>query len=284
VHAAAAVITSLANPAVKAARKLARRHGRARAGDAFLVEGPQAVAEAVPFLQRLFAGNGHGRDDIVAAAQHAGVEVLDVSDAVLAELATTVTPQPLVGVATLPEASLEGVVAGARLLVVLDQVRDPGNLGTALRTADAAGADGVILSRGSVDFRNPKAVRSSVGSLFHLPVVDNVAFSEIVAACHEQGMSLVATAADADTDYTDADLGGRVALVLGNEAYGLPEHVQNACDLRVRVPLHAAARPGYHGGAESLNLAATVAIMTYEAVRQRGTRSVPITQGTGWTR
>ena len=278
------MITSSANPAVKAARKLARRHGRARAGDAFLVEGPQAVAEAVPFLQRLFAGPDHGRDDIVTSAREAGVEVLAVSDAVLEDLATTVTPQPLVGIATLPAPSLDAVVADARLLVVLDQVRDPGNLGTALRTADAAGADGVLLSRGSVDPRNPKAVRSSVGSVFHLPIVDNVAFSEIAAACREHGVTLVATAADAPTSYTDADLGGKVALVLGNEAHGLPAHVRNSCDLVVGVPLHTGARPGYHGVAESLNLAATVAILTYEAVRQRGTRSAPIAQGNPATR
>ena len=234
------------------------------------MEGPQAVAEGLPFLQRLFTGPEHGRDDIVAAAHEAGVEVLAVSDAVLAELATTVTPQPLVGVAVLPPASLDAVVAEARLLVVLDQVRDPGNVGTALRTADAAGADAVILSRGSVDPRNPKAVRSSVGSLFHLPIVDNVTFSEIAAACRAHGIRLVATAADAELEYTAADLAGRVAIVLGNEAHGLPAHVQNTCDLRVRVPLHTAARPGFTGSAESLNLAATVAVLAFEAVRQRG--------------
>ena len=271
------VITSSANPAVKAARKLARRHGRARSGDAFVVEGPQAVAEAVPFLQQLFVAAEHGRDDIVAAAQERGVEIVTVTERVLADIATTVTPQPLVGVAMLPEPSLETVVAGARLLVVLDQVRDPGNAGTALRTADAAGADGVIFSRGSVDPRNPKAVRSSAGSLFHLPVVNDVAFSEIAHACHEHGITLVATAADATMAYTDADLGGRIALVLGNEAHGLSAHVQASCDVQVRVPQLRQPRAGYEGVAESLNLATTVAILTYEAVRQHDVRSAAVT-------
>lgn len=270
------VITSSANPAVKAARKLARRHGRARAGDAFLVEGPQAVAEAVPFLQQLFVAPEHGRDDIVAAAQSRGVEIVRVTPQVLADIATTVTPQPLVGIATLASPALDAVVGGARLLLILDQARDPGNTGTALRTADAAGADGVILSRGSVDPRNPKAVRSSAGSLFHLPVVDDVAFSEIVRACHEHGIALVGTAADAGTDYTDADLGGRVAIVLGNEAHGLSAHSQASCDLVVRVPQHTRPRPGYSGVAESLNLATTVAILTFEAVRQRGAHSAAV--------
>ncbi|MPZ73187.1 MAG: RNA methyltransferase [Nitriliruptorales bacterium] len=278
------MITSSANPAVKAARKLARRHARAKAQDAFLVEGPQAVAEGVLFLSRLFVGEAHGRDDIVATARDAGVEILTVSDSVLSDLATTVTPQPMVGVATLPSPSLEDVVSGARLLVVLDQVRDPGNVGTALRTADAAGADGVILSRGSVDPRNPKAVRSSAGSLFHLPVVDSVGFSDIVRACRAHSVRLVAAAAEADTDHTSADLGGRVALVLGSEAHGLPPHVQNACDLRVRIPMHRTPRHGYRGSAESLNLAATVAILTYEAVRQRAMPSATIAQGTAATR
>ena len=266
------VITSPANPAVKAARKLARRHGRARAGDAFLVEGPQALAEALPFLQRLFyvAQAAERSGELIAAAEQRGVQTLRVSDEVLAELTDTVTPQGLVGVAVLPEPDLEAVVGDAGLLVVLHQVRDPGNAGTALRNADAAGADGVVLTRGSVDPRNPKAVRASTGSLFHLPVVADVALSEVAALCAARGVRLVGLAADGGPAHTQADLGGNVALVFGNEAHGLPTAARDLCDTMVRVPLHARPRPGYSGSAESLNLAATVAIVAYEATRQRG--------------
>jgi hypothetical protein len=168
-----APITSTGNPAVKAARKLVRRHGRDRA-NAFLVEGPQAVREALDHLERLFVTEDgrRGTADFGAAAEDRRVDVLDVTDAVLASLADTVTPQGLVGIATLPDYDLDAVCHGASLIVILWEVADPGNAGTLVRTCDAAGADAVVLTTGSVDIRNPKAVRASVGSLFHLPVVD----------------------------------------------------------------------------------------------------------------
>ena len=280
------VVTSTANPAVKAARKLARRHGRARGGDAFLVEGPQAVAEAVPFLQRLFItpdAAEHQRT-VLTRARGAGVEVVVVTDDVLAELATTVTPQGLIGVAAVPAPALDTLVASARLLVVLHQVRDPGNAGTAIRTADAAGADGVVLTAGSVDAHNPKAVRSSAGSVFHLPVAADAQFGDLAGACRERGVRLVAAAADGAVLHTDANLGGRTALVFGNEAHGLPPHVLAACDEVVRIPLHAEVRPGYSGTAESLNLAATVAVLAFEAVRQQAGGPAPIAPTPAQTR
>ena len=265
------VITSAANPAVKAARKLTRRHGRSRAGDSFLVEGPQAVGEGLAFLQRVFVTTAalQTQAELVQRCRDGGVEVLAVDDAVLAELATTVTPQGIVGVAALAAPPLETVVTPGALLVVLHQVRDPGNAGTAIRTADAAGADAVILTAGSVDPRNPKAVRASTGSLFHLPVIDNVAFADLVSTAAASGVRLVGASADGATDHTDANLGGGVALVFGNEAHGLPAAVRAACDALVRVPLPEAPRPGYSGVAESLNLAATVAVLAYEVRRQR---------------
>lgn len=265
------MITSTANPAVKAARKLARRSGRARAGEAFLVEGPQAVREAVPFLQRLFAtpAAAADHDDLLAQARAGGVEITTVSDEVLADLVTTVTPQGLVGVAAVEAPALETLAARARLLVVLHQVRDPGNAGTAIRTADAAGADGVVLTAGSVDAHNPKAVRASAGSVFHLPVVSDVGFSEVAGACRERGVRLVATAADAPQMHTDVDLAGPVALVFGNEAHGLGRNVIDSCDEVVRIPLSTAVRDGYSGTAESLNLAATVAVLAFESARQQ---------------
>lgn len=267
------VVTSTANPAVKAARKLARRSGRAKAGEAFLVEGPQAVREAGTFLQRLFvtAEAQEAAADIVAAARDCGAEIVVVSDAILAEVATTVTTQGLVGVAAVPAADLAGL-GRAGMVVVLHQVRDPGNAGTAVRTADAAGADAVILTSGSVDAHNPKAVRASVGSIFHLPVLGDIGFSEVVQHCREHGLRLVGADAAGDVVHTDADLAGPVALVFGNEAHGLPANVLAECDDVVRIPLAGQPRDGYTGGAESLNMAATVAVLAYECVRQQSAR------------
>jgi TrmH family RNA methyltransferase len=267
------VITSPGNAAVKAARKLARPRAGGRDARGLLVEGPAGVREALPWLERLFvAAEGaweHG--DVVDAARAAGVPVAAVTDAVLASITDTVTPQGLVGVARLPAADLSAL-DGARFIVVLGQVRDPGNAGTAVRTADATGADAVVLTRGSVDVANPKTVRAAAGSLFHLPVVTDVATGDLVATCRARGLRLVGAAADGDAVYSSLDLTVPTAFAFGNEAWGLDDDLRGACDVVARVPLHTVARPGYAGVAESLNLAATVAIVAAEAARQRGAR------------
>lgn len=256
------LITSRANPAVKAARRLAAGPGRGPE-HAFLVEGPSAIGEALDHLTRLLvtprALAQHGR--LVAEADAAGVEVLEVADPVLATVAGTVTPQGLVGVANLPPAPLDAVLDAATLAIVLVQAGDPGNAGTIIRTADAAGADAVVLTRGSVDPRNPKAVRASAGSLFHLPVVRDAALESVLTRGRDRGLQLLAAAPRAGTSYLDLDLTRPTALLFGSEAHGLTDDVVNRCDAVASVPIH--------GRAESLNLAATVAVMAYEAARRR---------------
>jgi RNA methyltransferase, TrmH family len=255
-------ITSTDNAAVKAARRLGRSH-QARADGAFLVEGPNAIAAAGQRLLRLFATPRAmtAEADLLAVGRRAGAEIVEVSEDVLAAIATTVTPQGIVGVASLERPSLQPALAGARLVLVLVEVADPGNVGTVIRTADALGADAVVLSAGSADARNPKAVRSSAGSLFSLPVVEGDTIDDILAACRASGLRTVATSPRAPTDADRADLSEPIALVFGNEAHGLAAEVLRRCDADVRVPLD--------GRAESLNLAAAVAILTYEAARQR---------------
>jgi RNA methyltransferase, TrmH family len=257
-----ATVTSASNPAVKAARKLAR--GSGRRGEGLLVEGPQAVREGVAHLERLFvtAEGAAAHPDLVAGAAERGAQVVAVSPDVLASLAGTVTPQGIVGVARLPGADLDAALRAARLVVVCWEVRDPGNAGTIIRTADAAGADAVVLTGDSVDPRNPKAVRATAGSLFHLPVAEEPDWPTVAGACRGAGLRLVAADAAGAVLHTDLDLAAPTALVFGNEARGLPPEVRDSCDLVARVPIH--------GRAESLNLAATVAVLAYEAARQRG--------------
>lgn len=256
-----AAITSTRNAAVTAARALARPGARRR-GDAFCVEGPQAVREATAHLSRLFA-TAHAlarHGEIVEAARAGGVEVLEVSDEVLDALADARSPQGLVGVAQLPDADLEEALDGARLVVIAAGVADPGNVGTIIRSADAAGADAVVLADASCDAANPKAVRASVGSVFHLPVVQGVDSAAAVAAAQRAGLATWAADAAAPVTHTDADLSGAVALVVGSEAHGLAPALIDACAGAVAVPIL--------GRAESLNVAATVAVLCYEAVRQ----------------
>jgi len=196
-----------------------------------------------------------------------------VTDAGLASLADTVTPQGLVALGSHLDVPLELALAPPpHLVAVLAAVRDPGNAGTVLRTADAAGAGAVVLPAGSVDPYNGKCVRASAGSLFHLPVVRGGDPVGVLDALRAAGLHVLAAtgsgADDLDDLVDDGVLAAPTAWVFGNEAQGLPGEVLAAADARVRVPMH--------GAAESLNLAAAAAVCLYATARaQRAVRSRP---------
>ncbi|HEY1639667.1 MAG TPA: RNA methyltransferase [Streptosporangiaceae bacterium] len=270
-------ITTIRSPRVKAARQLARRAFRDRSRT-FLAEGPQAVREALELpgtLLELFvtAAAASRHADLTGRAGELGIPVHAVSGEVMAELAQTVTPQGLLAVCRFLDVSLADLLATRpRLVAVLASVRDPGNAGTVLRTADAAGAQGVIFTAASVDPYNSKCVRSSAGSLFHLPVVTGADPAAAAAGLRAAGLQLLA----ADGSAASAD-GGRVldpaaaapwlagptAWLFGNEAWGLPAEVLALADAPVAVPIY--------GRAESLNLAAAAAVCLYaSAAAQRG--------------
>lgn len=266
-------VTSTGNAAVKAARKLVRRHGRDKSAE-FLVEGP-GLLEGLHVLTRMFA-TSDADPGVVQAARDHGVEIVQVDVSVMRELTDTTTAQGIVGVARMPRPSLVEAMAaamaygrGTGCLVVADGVADPGNAGTLIRTADAAGMDAVVFTSGSVDPRNPKTVRATAGSLFHLPVVDRVEPADLITACIDAGLRLIGAVADADRRHEDAKLARGCAIVLGNEAHGLSPVLAGALDERVAIPMLREPRPGYRGVAESLNLAASAAVLMYETVRQR---------------
>jgi TrmH family RNA methyltransferase len=204
--------------------------------------------------------------ELLRVAAAAGVRVTVVTDRVAASLSDTVTPQGLVAVVREPETDVPSLLAAhPRLLVVLVDVSEPGNAGTVIRTADAAGADGVVLAGESVDAHNPKCVRASSGSLFHLPVVRGADAAAVLDDVRRAGLAVVATVVDGDTDlYADEAgpmLRGPVAWLFGNEAHGVPDALAGQADLRVRIPIS--------GRAESLNLAAAAAVCLYETARVR---------------
>jgi TrmH family RNA methyltransferase len=247
------LITSRSNERIQAVRRLHRRSARV-AERRFVVEGPQAVREALPSLEVLFATDP--ADPLAVEARARGVEVVHVDATVLTALAETVTPQGLVGVAPLLEGALPGV---PRLVAVLHEVHDPGNAGTVIRTADAAGADAVVLTTGSVDPHNGKCVRATAGSLWHLPVVTDADPLETLAELQRKGLTVLATTGAAERDLDEVDLTAPTAWVFGTEAHGLPDDVLAACDGQVRIPIH--------GRAESLNLAAAAAVCLYASAR-----------------
>jgi RNA methyltransferase, TrmH family len=258
------MITSLRNPRVAEAVKLRKRALRDKRRE-FLVEGAQAVAEAVAAeggpLRELFVGPDSGMHPAVVVARQAGVPVTEVSEEVIRALTSTVTPQGLVGLSGMVDTSLEDLPEEVSLAVVLYAVRDPGNAGTILRSADAAGADAVVFSEASVDVYNPKVVRSSAGSVFHLPVVRDAGIAETVELLRARGVAVLAMAAGGDADVYAIDLRRPTAFVFGNEAWGLPAEVSALADATVRVPIP--------GAAESLNLATAAGVCLFEAVRQR---------------
>lgn len=262
---------------LREARKLLRRKERKESGE-FLVEGRQAVREALKSpgtVKWLFVrwANAHDNLDLVDLAREAGVQVYAVSEQNLATMSDTVTPQGVIAVARNIDVSLSKVFGTKRtdpcaekkkhrrkdvgLVVICAQIRDPGNAGTVIRCADAFGADAVILSTDSVEVYNPKTVRASVGSIFHLPIVTGVPLEQAIGACRAAGMRVLATDGEAGTDLTDLtdELGQPTAWVMGNEAWGLPSEHLALADETVAVPIY--------GNAESLNLATAAAICLY---------------------
>jgi TrmH family RNA methyltransferase len=246
---------------VKHARRLATRAFRASERE-FLAEGPQAVREALAetgIAIEVFATveASERYPELVTQADAAGVQWHVVTDDVVAEVADSVTPQGLVARCHSMVRSLAELPADAGFVVVCADIRDPGNAGAVVRCADAAGADAVILAGDSVDPLNPKAVRASAGSLFHLPLAVHRDVAEVVADLRSRGVQVVAADSSGDFDIFDTrvDLVPPTAWIFGNEAWGLPEDIRALADSVVSVPIF--------GRAESLNLATAAAVCLY---------------------
>jgi TrmH family RNA methyltransferase len=271
--------------------KLAGRPARLKRGH-FLAEGPQAVREALKLHQQRLADGQPGVVSEVFASESCldrypefeelsqGVNARLATDEVLSAMADTVNPQGVIAVCRFLDVALEEVLdAGPRLIAVLCQVRDPGNAGTVLRAADSAGADAVILTSSSVDIYNPKAVRSTAGSLFHLPVVLGADVEELAAACRAKGIGILAAdgygALNLDTlqdENAQRRLTGQgpeseyaleqpTAWLFGNEAQGLSREELALADYRVAVPVY--------GSAESLNLGTAATVCLYASARSQ---------------
>jgi TrmH family RNA methyltransferase len=196
----------------------------------------------------------------VEEAQGRGIRVFELGPGVVEKVADTVTPQPLLAVVRTPEATLENL-EGASFVVVCVDVRDPGNAGAVIRSADAAGADAVVCCAGTVDPFNPKTVRASAGSVLHIPVVAGGEPAEVLDALAERGMRRLAAVAHGGTGYTEVDLVAPLALGLGNEASGLPGGLGDRLDGGLTIPMA--------GKAESLNVSMAAAVLCFEVRRAR---------------
>ncbi|GAA1741852.1 RNA methyltransferase, TrmH family [Dietzia kunjamensis subsp. schimae] len=261
-------------PRVVSASKLHRAAARRKAGR-FLAEGTNSVEAAVATgvaveifctadaLDR-FAG-------LVGAARSAGIPVSVATDRALKGLSDTVTPTGIVALCrTVVRTATADPVGGGpaagteplpRLVAVGQALSEPGNVGTLVRVADALGADAVWLTEGAADPENPKAVRASAGSLFHLPVVRGIAEDHLIDRAHRAGLQVAVADAHGEVDVERADeaLAEPTAWIFGNEAHGVPEHLAARADLRVRIPIR--------GRAESLNIVTAASICLHTSAR-----------------
>ncbi|MGL5809134.1 MAG: TrmH family RNA methyltransferase [Nocardioides sp.] len=246
---------------VRSARALTRRKERARQRR-FIADGPHAVGAALArndLVIEVF-GTRAARDAYPELVGAAGRRWTTVTADALASISEAVSPAGVVAVCRFFDVPLQ-IADASTLITICCEVRDPGNVGTVIRTSDAAGVQAVILTEKSVDPYNPKAVRATVGSLFNVPLTIGVGVAESVAACRDAGLQILAAdgAGDVDLTRSDAILSAPTAWLFGNEAWGLPEETASLADRRVRIPIF--------GRAESLNLSTAAAVCLYASAR-----------------
>ena len=261
-------ITSLANPKVKHVVKLRQRSHRDEAGQ-MLVEGYRECKRALDngyppqmlfYCEELYLKNLN-EPEIVSQCQACGAELYTCTAPVFEKMAYRERPEGLLMVGPQISRSLTDLTLPEHALVVVaEAIEKPGNLGTILRSADAAGVHAVIVCDRCTDIHNPNVVRASTGTLFSVPVVEAESDAAI-AFLRERGFCILATTPHTETLHPDVPLTGNVAIVVGTEQYGLTEKWLNAANVRVRIPMF--------GLADSLNVASATTILLFEAVRQR---------------
>ncbi len=256
-------ITSTTNERIKHARRV--RDGR-ELGLIF-IEGVRLAEEAVRsglIIDTCFAVQCEEsrQSDLLAQFTSQNVSVQFTTPEVLSALSDTVQSQGIILLAQRPMLSAGVMIeASATLFLGLDRVQDPGNMGTLIRTAEAAGVGGIVALGGSVDVFSPKVLRSSMGSAFRLPILANATVEQLLAIRESHGLKIVAAAGEGEIDYTDYDWQQPTLLLLGNEGRGVDASLMSQCDARLRIPLL--------NDVESLNVAAAGAVMLFEAARQR---------------
>ncbi|MCH5267809.1 MAG: RNA methyltransferase [Lachnospiraceae bacterium] len=258
------MISSNANGQIKELVKLQRQQRQRKKSGLFVVEGAKLVAEAAEYgkLEKLYlAESVSGREDerISHLLKHYPTEL--VSDSIFGEISDTVTPQGVLGLAAMPVYETEDLLAlpGKRFLL-LDDLRDPGNLGTIMRTAEGAGMSAVILSKGSVELFNPKVVRATMGAIFRVPYCYVESLPEIARTLKSQEIPVFGTAMNGDILYDEPDYTEGAAIVIGNEANGISEEMFAEVTEKLCIPMA--------GKLESLNAAVSAALIMYEMERQ----------------
>ena len=259
------IISSEQNPLIKEIKNLKRKKYREELKK-FYIEGLRFVEEALDVsnnIDRIIVSEQFysNRDNtIMDRIKQMRLQTAIVKDKLFKELADTENPQGILAVLKMPSYSMNDVFdESCDMLVVLDSIQDPGNMGTIIRTADAAGAGAVIISKGCVDVYNPKVMRSTMGSVFHIPLIFADDLVSTINTLKSKGYIFMAAHLKGTKNYFDMDMTGKIAIIIGNEANGISDEISSISDKLVKIPMP--------GKAESLNASIAASILIYESVR-----------------
>ncbi|EOU1755410.1 RNA methyltransferase [Clostridium perfringens] len=251
-------IESKNNNLFKEIKKLKEKKHRIKSNK-YLIEGLRFVEEAikskVSIDSIIFTESFKEKNPDLFLKINENIKIIQMNEALLKQLCSTENPQGIVGVINMQNKELKS----GELVVLVDKVQDPGNMGTIIRTAHAAGAAGIVMTKGTVDIYNDKTLRSTMGSIFYIPIVEDDSL-DFVKSLKKEGYKLVVSSLQGKNNFFEENLQGKVMIAVGNEGNGVSEEVYDIADIKVKIPMP--------GEAESLNVAVATSIMIYEKIRQ----------------
>ncbi|EGT3598716.1 RNA methyltransferase [Clostridium perfringens] len=251
-------IESKNNNLFKEIKKLKEKKHRIKSNK-YLIEGLRFVEEAikskVSIDSIIFTESFKEKNPELFLKINENIKLIQMNEALLKQLCSTENPQGIVGVINMQNKELKS----GELVVLVDKVQDPGNMGTIIRTAHAAGAAGIVMTKGTVDIYNDKTLRSTMGSIFYIPIVEDDSL-DFVKSLKKEGYKLVVSSLQGKNNFFEENLQGKVMIAVGNEGNGVSDKVYDIADIKVKIPMP--------GEAESLNVAVATSIMIYEKIRQ----------------
>ena len=260
-------ISSAQNPVIKEVKALKQKKYREETG-MFFIEGIRFVEEALKediSIDKVLVSESlsdvNGGKEILEKVNARGCEVFLLPHKLFMEVSDTTNPQGILAVLQEQKYKIEDIHDNRNFFIILEGIQDPGNMGTIIRTADAVGATGVVLSKGCVDIYNPKVLRSTMGSVFHVPICFSENIFETLKDMKSRGIKVCASHLEGNCDYFDMDISDNIAVVIGNEANGISRQMKDYADILVKIPMV--------GKAESLNASVAAGILMYEVLRKK---------------
>jgi len=234
----------------------------------FFIEGARFLEEALKeklqisriFLSSSFIEN-KCNNDFLSILSSEMYDAFVLTDKLFEEISDTENPQGVLAVLKMKNYSFNEILSNNNMIIILESIQDPGNMGTIIRTADAAGFSGIVISKGCVDIYNPKVLRSTMGSIFHLPMYLSENLMETIDEMKQKGIKLFASHLSSTSSFFETNLTGDIAIIIGNEANGISSEIASKADSLIKIPMS--------GKAESLNVSVAAGLLMYEAVRQR---------------